>query len=79
MINIITSVNGNGKYSTKYYLKNETKFYLSEKDENSEKYNVKHVSQDKLYEIYNNLGDSYDILDRVRGKNIAKHLYVHTY
>ena len=62
-------------YSTKYYLKNETKYYLSEKDENSEKYNIKEVSQDKLYEIYNNLGDSYDILDIVRGKNIAKHLW----
>ena len=61
-------------YSTKYYLKNETKYYLSEKDENTEKYNVKHISQDKLYEIYNNLGDSYDILDRVRGKNIAHNL-----
>lgn len=61
-------------YSTKYGLKNETNFYLSQKDENSEKYNVKQIPLDKLYELYNNLGDPYDIIDKVRGKNIANHL-----
>ncbi len=61
-------------YSTKYGLKNETNFYLSQKDENSAKYNVKQIPLDKLYELYNNLGDPYDIIDKVRGKNIANHL-----
>ncbi len=61
-------------YSTKYGLKDETNFYLSQKDEDTEKYNVKQISHDNLYEIYNNLGDPYDIIDDVRGENIANHL-----
>ena len=39
-----------------------------------ENINVKEIHQDKLYEIYNNLGDSYDIIDDIRRKNIANHL-----
>ena len=61
-------------FSTKYGLKNETNYYLSQKDEDTGKYNVKEIHQDKLYEIYNNLGDPYDIIDDIRGKNIANHL-----
>ncbi len=61
-------------YSAKYALKNETNYYLSQKDKNSEKYNVKNILHDNLYEIYNNLGDSYDVIDKIRGKNIANHL-----
>ncbi len=61
-------------YSVKYGLKDETKFYLTKKEENNEKYNVKEISYDNLFELYNNLGDSYDVIDEVRGKNIANHL-----
>ena len=61
-------------YSTKYGLKDETNYYLSQKDEYSKKYDVKQIPQDKLYKIYNNLGDPYDIIDDIRGKNIANHL-----
>ena len=61
-------------YSTKYGLKDETNFYLSQKDENTKKYNVKQIPHDNLYEIYNNLGDPYDIIDDVRGENMANHL-----
>ena len=61
-------------YSIKYGLKNETNFYLTQKDENSEKYNVEKIEYDNLYELYSNLGDSYDIIDEVRGKNIAHQL-----
>lgn len=61
-------------YSIKYGLRDETKFYLSKKDENDEKYNVEEISYDYLYELYNNLGDPYDLIDEVRGKNLANHL-----
>ena len=61
-------------YSVKYGLKDETKFYLTNKDDASEKYNVCEISYDRLHELYNNLGDPYDIIDEVRGKNIANHL-----
>ena len=55
-------------------LKDETNYYLSQKDEYSKKYDVKQIPQDKLYKIYNNLGDPYDIIDDIRGENIANHL-----
>lgn len=61
-------------YSIKYGLRDETNFYLTKKDENSEKYNVEKIKYDNLYELYNNLGDPYDIIDEIRGENIANHL-----
>ena len=61
-------------YSIKYGLRDETNFYLTKKDENSEKYNIEKIEYDNLYEIYNNLGDPYDIIDEVRGENIANQL-----
>ena len=61
-------------YSIKYGLRDETNFYLTKKDENIEKYNVEKIEYDNLYEIYNNLGDPYDMIDEVRGENIANQL-----
>lgn len=61
-------------YSVKYGLKDETKFYLTEKEDNIGKYDVCEISHERLHELYNNLGDSYDVIDEVRGKNIANHL-----
>ena len=61
-------------YSVKYGLKDETKFYLAEEDEKTEKYNVHQIQLDNLYEIYNNLGDPYDIVDEIRGENLANQL-----
>lgn len=61
-------------YSIKYGLRDETNFYLTKKDENSEKYNVEKIEYDNLYELYSNLGNPYDILDQVRGENLANHL-----
>ena len=61
-------------YSIKYGLRDKTNFYLTRKDENSEKFNVEKIEYEKLYELYNNLGDPYDIIDEVRGKNIANNL-----
>ena len=49
-------------------------FYLTKKDENYEKYNVEKIEYDNLYELYNNLGDHYDIIDEVRGENLANRL-----
>lgn len=61
-------------YSIKYGLRDDTNFYLTRKDENGEKYNVEKIEYENLYELYNNLGDPYDIIDEVRGKNIANQL-----
>lgn len=61
-------------YSTKHGLKNETNFYLTRKNENSKKYNVEKIEYENLYELYSNLGDPYDIIDRVRGENLANRL-----
>jgi predicted ATPase len=61
-------------YSIKYGLRNDTKFYLTKKNENDEKYNVENIEYDNLNELYNNLGDAYDIIEEVRGENIANQL-----
>ena len=61
-------------YSIKYGLRDETNFYLTKKDENSEKYNVEKIEYDNLYELYNNLGDPYDVIDQIRGENLANRL-----
>lgn len=61
-------------YSIKYGLKDETNFYLTEKDENDDKFNVKEIPYENLYELYNNLGNPYDLIDKIRGENISNHL-----
>ena len=61
-------------YSVKYGLRDKTNFYLTKKDENSAKFNVEKIEYDNLYELYNNLGDPYDIIDEVRGENLANRL-----
>lgn len=61
-------------YSIKYGLRDETNFYLSGKDEDSDEFNVEKIEYDNLYELYNNLGDPYDIIDNVRGENLANRL-----
>ena len=61
-------------YSIKYELRNETNFYLTQKDENSDKYNVKKIEYKKLYELYDDLGNPYDEIDKIRGQNLARQL-----
>ena len=61
-------------YSVKYGLKDKISFYLTQKNENVWKFDIKQIQHTKLYEIYNNLGDPYDIIDRIRGENISNHL-----
>ena len=60
-------------YSVKYGLRNQTRFYLTESVNNG-KFNVRKLEYDNLFELYNDLGDSYDIIDRIRGENLAKQL-----
>ena len=62
-------------YSVKYSLNDETNFYLTQKNNDTGKFDIKQIQKNKLYELYNNLGDPYDIVDRIRGENIANHLY----
>ena len=61
-------------YSIKYKLRNETKFFLTKKDENTKKFNVKKIEYKTLYELYNNLGNPYDEINNVRGQNLARQL-----
>lgn len=61
-------------YSIKYGLRNETNFYLTQKDENSDKYDVKKIEYEKLYELYDDLGDPYRTISKIRGQNLARHL-----
>ncbi len=59
-------------YSAKYGLIDESKFYLSEEEE--DKFNFREIERNNLTILYNNLGDPYDEIDRIRGENIANHL-----
>ena len=61
-------------YSVKYAMRKDTNFYLTRKDDTSTKFNVEKIEYDKLYKLYKNLGDPYDIIDRVRGENLANDL-----
>ena len=60
-------------YSTKYGLKDNTCFYLTQPNNNGT-YTVEQIYFNNLYKLYNNLGDPYDIVDAVRGENLARDL-----
>ncbi len=55
-------------YSGKYGLVDESKFYLSEEDENG-KYNFREIKRKNLNQLYNNLGKPYEIIDEIRIEN----------
>ena len=61
-------------YSIKYRLRNDTNFFLTKKDENTEKFNVKKIEYKNLYKLYNDLGNPYDKINEVRGQNLARQL-----
>lgn len=61
-------------YSIKYGLRDETNFYLTQKDKNGGKYNVEKIEYKKLYELYDDLGDPYKTISKIRGQNLARHL-----
>ena len=59
-------------YSLKYSLKDDTNFYLTIEDDN--KFNIVNIKRNELYKIYDNLGDPYDIVDKVKADNIKNGL-----
>lgn len=61
-------------YSVKHGLRDDANFYLTQKDEDSEKYNVKKIGYDNLYELYENLGNPYATINKIRGQNLARKL-----
>lgn len=61
-------------YSARYDLRDETMFYLTERD-NDKLFRYINVKRADLYELYNNLGDPYDIIDEVRAENINNNIF----
>lgn len=61
-------------YSKKYGVSEDTNFYLAEEYENTKKFNFREVKRENLKEIYRNLGKPYDVIDMIRGENLADEL-----
>ncbi len=57
---------------SEYYDINDVNFYLAEKNED-ESFNFNKI-ENKLHKIYMDLGDPYDIIDEINGKNLSKKL-----
>ena len=55
-------------YSKYYGLYDDTNFYLTEKSENSGKYNFNLIDDLDIMEVYKNLGDPFDVLNAIRFK-----------
>ncbi len=60
-------------FSVKYGIIDESKFYLSKKLANN-KFKFEEIDYDNLLTLYNNLGDSYDVIDEIRAENISNKL-----
>ena len=56
-------------YSVKYHLEDETHFYMSELDEESNKYDLRELYYSNIRELYRNLGSPYDEINKVRLEN----------
>lgn len=56
-------------FAEKYNLIDESSFYLSKKSENN-KFTFEEITYDTLNLLYDNLGDPYDIIDKIRAENI---------
>lgn len=61
-------------YSGKYCLAHESAFYLSV-DVEDNKFTFKEIPRENLYELYDNLGSPYDVLDEIRSENIANGIF----
>ena len=59
-------------YSLKYGLKDDTNFYLTVNE--GDKFNIININRKELYKIYDNLGDPYDIVDKIKAENIKNGL-----
>lgn len=58
-------------YSEFHNIKECANFYLTVKDEETGKFNFKKIDNNELQLIYKNLGDPYDIIDKVIGLNLV--------
>lgn len=61
-------------YSAKYELSDETKFYLSKESE-SNKFDFKEITRDDLVILYNNLGDPYNKINKIRAENMRNGIF----
>lgn len=61
-------------YSGKYGLADESAFYLSD-NEDDNNFTFKEVPREKLFELYDNLGSPYDVLDEIRSENIVNGIF----
>lgn len=57
-------------FSAKYGLRDDCKFYLSEKDENN--YIFNEIKREELFRLYDDLGFPYDEIDEIRADNFVK-------
>lgn len=64
----IESINAFSEY---YDMQDDVNYYLTEESEVEGRYNFTKVPANKLYKIYNNLGNVYDLIDKLR---LEKHL-----
>ncbi|RAP54811.1 MAG: hypothetical protein BZ137_00235 [Methanosphaera sp. rholeuAM130] len=58
-------------YISKYDLENETSFYLTQKNDNN-KYVFEEIPLQKLHRIYDNIGNPYEVINKVRYENLQK-------
>ena len=61
-------------YSAKYELSDETKFYLSKESE-SGKFDFEEILRDELVILYNNLGNSYNEINKIRAENMRNGIF----
>ncbi len=53
-------------YSRYYNLIDDTNFYLTEKAEDTDKYNYNLLDKDEITEVYDNLGNPFDIIHKIK-------------
>lgn len=56
-------------YSKKYNIDDKTSFFLSELDENSQKFNINEIKCENLEVLYDNLAEPYHIINKTRFDN----------
>ena len=61
-------------YSAKYELSDESKFYLSKESE-SGKFDFEEILRDELVILYNNLGNSYNEINKIRAENMRNGIF----
>ena len=61
-------------YSAKYELSDETTFYLSKESE-SGKFDFKEILRDDLVILYNNLGNPYNTINKIRAENMRNGIF----